>query len=92
MEDPLGSKGNRGNRKKFGTWLLPWADSREVMLANCLTEELSRRFAGLPLYPLSLPARLLRVLVFPEPNELRMPQVAVRSPLHEFKLSYEHRM
>ena len=37
-------------------------------------------------------ADLLGVLVLPEGNELRVPQVIIRRPLHELKLAQEHRL
>src|SRR5271167_2033800 len=43
-KDPLGSKRNQGNRRKFGALLLRWAHSHEVMLANCLTEDIQSGF------------------------------------------------
>ena len=36
----LDSKGNQDERKRFGVYLLHWADAQGVMLANCLTEEI----------------------------------------------------
>ncbi len=44
-KDPLGSKRNQDDRRKFGALLLRWADSHEVMLANCLTEDIQGGFA-----------------------------------------------
>jgi hypothetical protein len=41
---PLDGKRKQENRKKFGTSLLDWADSHEVTLANCLTEEIQNGF------------------------------------------------
>ncbi|MBZ5669230.1 MAG: hypothetical protein LAO04_05825 [Acidobacteriia bacterium] len=43
-KDPLGSKCERGNRRKFGASLLGWADNHDVMLANCLTEDIQSGF------------------------------------------------
>jgi hypothetical protein len=43
-EEPLGSKRNRDSRRKFGASLLGWADSHDVTLANCLTEDIQDGF------------------------------------------------
>jgi hypothetical protein len=42
--DPLGGKRNQDDRKKFGAALLRWAASHDVMLANCLTEDIQSGF------------------------------------------------
>jgi hypothetical protein len=38
------AKSDQNERKKFGASLLRWADSHEVMLANCLTEDIQSGF------------------------------------------------
>jgi hypothetical protein len=43
-EDPLGSKRNQQNREKLGASLLGWADNHDVMLANCLSEDIQSGF------------------------------------------------
>jgi hypothetical protein len=43
-KNPLGSERDGGNRRKFGASLLGWPNSREVMLANCLTEDIQSGF------------------------------------------------
>lgn len=44
-KDLLGSKRDRGNRRKSGASLLGWADNHDVVLANCLTEDIQSGFS-----------------------------------------------
>ncbi len=43
-KNPLGSKRNRDDRKKFGAFPRQWADAQGVMLENCLTEQIQNGF------------------------------------------------
>ena len=43
-KEPLGGKRDRGNRRMFGASLLGWADSHDITLANCLTEDIQSGF------------------------------------------------
>ena len=43
-KEPLGSKRNQDDRIRFGTSLLRWADTHDIMLANCLTEDIQSGF------------------------------------------------
>jgi hypothetical protein len=40
----LGSEGDQDKRRRFGASLLRWAESHEIMLANCLTEDIQGGF------------------------------------------------
>jgi hypothetical protein len=40
----LRSKRNQDDRIRFGTSLLRWADTHDIMLANCLTEDIQSGF------------------------------------------------
>jgi hypothetical protein len=43
-KEPLGSKRDQDDRRMFGASLLRWADNHDVMLANCLIEDIQSGF------------------------------------------------